>query len=151
MASKLTMSGKQLAKRIATVLLMTVGILLVLAIMRAEATPIRPDIKKVLSQPDQPKTAFAPARAGWNGPDPQVRAANATYDRLGPQSTARNVRSSLLAAALPDYRILAGLALVILLLRRIRTTRRKALAAATAHGEVPDASAPTHAHSNKAA
>jgi cytochrome bd-type quinol oxidase subunit 1 len=130
------MTGKRLLKRVITVALMTVGTFLLLTVMRAEATPIRPDVQKVLSQPRNSPAQFAPARAGWDGPEiprqPQV--VNTTYEELKPATTARMVRESLVAASLPDYRALAAIVLVILLLRRIRKNHQKALVAA---GMVP--------------
>ncbi|HET8666434.1 MAG TPA: hypothetical protein VFM10_00550 [Terriglobales bacterium] len=128
------MSGKRLIKRIATVMLMTLGFFVLLAVMRAEATPIRPDVRRVLAQPQSSPAQFAPARAGWDGPEmpksPQM--VNTTYEKLSPATNARMVRQSLIAAFLPDYRALAAIALVILLLRRIRKTRQQALATAPA-------------------
>jgi cytochrome bd-type quinol oxidase subunit 1 len=123
------MSGKRLVKRVVTVTLMTVGIFLLLTVMRAEATPIRPDVQKVLAQPQYSPAHFVPARAGWYGPEiprqPQV--VNTTYEQLKPATTARMVRESLIAASLPDYRALAAILLIILLLRRIRKAHRQAL------------------------
>jgi hypothetical protein len=126
------MPAKPLLLRILTVMGMTIFIFILLTVMRAQAMPIRPDVRKLLSEPRVPATDFAPARAGWNGPESgkAARPVNLTYDQLGPAGTAREVRSSLLAAALPDYRVLAAILLVILLLRRMRQARLKAEAGA---------------------
>lgn len=128
------MSAKRLLKRIVSVLLMTVVTFVLLTVIRAEATPIRPDVRKVLAEPQPSADNFSPARAGWNGPETASSAQpiNTTYEQLSPATTARNVRQSLIAAALPDYRVLAAILLVILLLRRIRKAYQKAhLAAAS--------------------
>ncbi len=115
---------------------MLVGLLAFLlfaAAVRLEALPIRPDLKQVLAQPPEHPAQFAPARAGWDGPEmarPPELTPNATLEAIGPAATARAVRASLIAAAIPDYRAVAGIALVILLLRRIRTARRQDAASA---------------------
>ncbi len=128
------MSAKRLLKRIVAVMVMTVCFFILMAVMRAEAMPIKPDVRKVLEQPNPAPTQFAPARAGWNGPETarSTQGFNSTYNQFGPTGTARAVRSSLMAAALPDYRALAAIALIILLLRRMRKARRKAELAAAA-------------------
>lgn len=126
------MSAKRLLKRVISVLLMTVITFVILTVIRAEATPIRPDVRKVLSQPQPSPDNFSPARAGWNGPETasSTQVVNTTYEQLSPAATARTVRQSLIAAALPDYRILAAILLVILLLRRIRKAYQNAHLAA---------------------
>lgn len=127
------MSAKRLLKRVLTVMVMTVCFFILLAVMRAEAMPIKPDVRKVLSQPRVPPTQFVPARAGWDGPESMRSASfNSTYEQFGPSGTARAVKSSLISAALPDYRALAAIALVILLLRRMRKDRRQAEVASAA-------------------
>lgn len=130
------MSAKRLLKRIVAVTVMTVCFFILMAVMRAEAMPIKPDVRKVLEQeqPNAAPTQFAPARAGWDGPETarSTQGFNSTYNQLGPAGTARAVRNSLLAAALPDYRALAAIALIILLLRRMRKARREAELAAAA-------------------
>ncbi len=109
--------------------------LLFVAVVQSDATPIRPDMKKVLAQPPgAAATQFPVARAGWDGPEmqPAPRATpNPTLERLNPSNPARAVRASLLAAAIPDYRIVAGLVLIILLLRRMGKARSRVKPAAT--------------------
>jgi hypothetical protein len=139
------MSAKRLLKRVLTVMVMTVCIFMLLTVMRAEAMPIRPDVRKVLAQPRVSPAQFAPARAGWDGPESArpTQTLNTTFDQLGPGGTVRAVKESLLSAALPDYRALAAIALIILLLRRMRKDRRSAeLAAAAAPAIVVQVSDP---------
>jgi len=119
-------------KRIAKLGLMTAGFFVFFAVVRAEALPIHPDVRKLLSQPQPAPVQFAPARAGWYGsemPKPSDTV-NVTYEQLRPATTAKLVHRSLIAAFVPDYRAVAAIALVILLLRRIRKNRQKALATA---------------------
>lgn len=126
------MEGKRLLKRIITVLLMSIGLFVLLAAIRAEALPIRPDVRKVLSEPQRSPAQFGPARAGWNGPEmASAQVVNTTYEQLDPAATARSVRQSLIAAALPDYRALGAIALVILLLRRMHKAHRRELSASS--------------------
>lgn len=112
------------------VLALMAACLLGLPVRKSYATPIKPDVREVLSRPAPAPNAFPSARAGWDGPElPRTASlSNATYDQFGPAGTARQVHDSLLAALIPDYRALAGLMLVTMLLRRIVVTRRRALA-----------------------
>lgn len=123
-----------------------VAFLLMVAVLRSDATPIRPDLKKVLAEPQPEATQFPLARAGWDGPEvqPSSRVApNATLEQFGPAGSARQARASLIAVAMPDYRAVTGILLVILLLRRIRVTQRKARAAAQAATKSPVVALPT--------
>lgn len=100
-------------------------------LVRSEATPIRPDLNTVLQKAQQdPPQQMPLARAGWNGPEmtPPSQDVNSIYNQYGPAASARHARASLLAAATPDYRAVAGILLVILLLRRIRQSRRVTVA-----------------------
>jgi hypothetical protein len=129
-------SGKRLIRRIAVVLLGAVGVLLFLGVVDAKATPIQPDVKQVLHQQEQgPVVPFAPARAGWNGPEaaPAAQASpNPVLEAIGPAASDRAVRASLLSAVVPDPRAIAAIVLVILLLRRMSRTSK-----AAARAQVP--------------
>ncbi len=96
----------------------------------ALAMPIRPDIKKLLANPPK-QEQFAPARAGWDGPETasdERSARSATLDRFGPEGTRRAMRQSLADIALPDWREVLALVAAVLLLRvvRSRATRETA-------------------------
>ena len=114
-------TGPGLVRRVLLVTLVAAGLLTFLG-ATAHASPIRPDIKKLLAQPPVPMPQYVPARAGWNGPEIATSrtAPNPTFESLSPAATDREVRATLFATMMPDLRILALLALVILLLRRIR-------------------------------
>lgn len=87
----------------------------------AEATPIRLDLKKVLAQPQPEPPAFIPARAGWDGPEtPAADVANAYTLHYGPQASANALRQSLIAAAVPDWRAVVAIVVMIFVLRRVR-------------------------------
>jgi hypothetical protein len=84
------------------------------------ATPIKPNLKKLLAQPAPKKPAYIPARAGWDGPEQRTPEPNLYTQRYAPQASARAMKASLLAAAIPDWRAVLGVVLVIFLLRRLR-------------------------------
>ncbi len=90
----------------------------------ADATPIRPDLKKILTQPPEAAMKFAPARAGWNGPEMQPPAAQASAALTFSQvAVAQAVRDSLRKAAIPDPRAVAAIVAAIVLLRKVRQLR----------------------------
>ena len=99
----------------------SISILLLTLAVAAFGSPIQPDIQKLLSAPQAGQERFAPARAGWDGPEADSRmrseTTNLTLARFGPEATQREVRESFIAAALPDPRIWGFLVLLILLLR----------------------------------
>jgi hypothetical protein len=137
------MSDLRVAGRLLTTILMTALALLLLTVIKAEASPIKPDIDKVLAQPASQPDRFAPARAGWDGPEmTESKPLNLTLEQIGPSATERDIRAGLVGAFVPDYRALAVIGLIILLLRRIRTARHVATApaiAGTSPSSTPDA------------
>jgi hypothetical protein len=92
------------------------------AVATASATPIQPDIKKLLSTP-RPTQQFAPARVGWNGPEAATASAEPSpfMQRFGPVGFQHDLRKSLIAVATPDWRIFLALGALILLLRALRS------------------------------
>jgi hypothetical protein len=111
-------------------------ILVVLAAVSiAGATPIQPDIKKLLSTP-RPTQHFAPARVGWNGPEAAASSAEAipaeSLGNIGPRT---DQRQALIQLATPDWRIFLALGALIFLLRLLR--KRATLAAAPAIYSIP--------------
>lgn len=97
---------------------------MLIAASDAEATPMKVDLQKIVRQAQKPPIPYAPARAGWDGPkakkDPSAGII-ADFNQLMDQATlARRMREELTAIAIPDPRVLIGLAAVILLLRKWR-------------------------------
>lgn len=122
------MTGRKLIRRTVLALLFACGILIFFAAIDAQATPISPDIRKLLDQQNTEKIPrFAPARAGWHGPEfnPIEAAASTPMERYSAAASARAVREALVAAAIPDWRILLVILGLILLLRKLgsRTTK----------------------------
>ena len=117
------MTGKRLLRRIMVVLGALCGFLLFLAATQAEATPIHPNVQKLLSQPEQTEIHLGPARAGWNGPEIPQSADPSPLTLFGAAADAQEVRESLISAFIPDPRAVAFLLAVILLLRQFRNWR----------------------------
>jgi hypothetical protein len=103
-----------------------IGTALSLALVLAAsgfAAPIKPDLNKLLAEPKDPPAQYVPARAGWSGPESPPRAQaryNPGLESINPAANASAMRSALLALAMPDLRAVAAIALIILLLRRMR-------------------------------
>jgi hypothetical protein len=92
---------------------------------QAWAFPMKPDIKLLLDQAKQPRQHYVPARAGWNGPEEKASdaAPNATYDQLRREATPAELKQQLIAAAIPDWRIVLALMVMILGLRTMMRPR----------------------------
>lgn len=96
--------------------------------LSASATPIRPDIRKLVAQPSQDTIQFAPARAGWNGPEAatnNTQFTNPAVERLTPAAAAREIKASMLALAIPDWRVVTAIVGLIVLLRVARRKRKQ--------------------------
>jgi Flp pilus assembly protein TadB len=127
-------TGKGLLKRVLIVLALTAWMYAFLASIDAEATPIRPDIRKLVEQPQQDSTARSmPARAGWDGPEmPTARqaGANPSLEAVAGVALARAERAELINAATPDPRAILGIIALIFLLRLLRKQEQKRVPAA---------------------
>ena len=123
-------------RRIAVVMGALCGVLLFLAATQSEATPIRPNVKKLLSQPEQTEIHLGPARAGWNGPEIAQSSDPSSLALFGTATDAQEVRESLISAFIPDPRAVAFLLAVILLLRQFRNWQRSRSPQAVATGTV---------------
>jgi hypothetical protein len=119
--------GKRLIERVLLGLALLVAWMTWLAAARANATPMQPDIRRMLTDQQQSPPKFGPARAGWHGsemPRKSSAALNPEMERYSEASLARSIRASIAAAALPDLRVWFAIAVAILLLRRLRHTAR---------------------------
>ncbi len=88
----------------------------------AQATPIRPDLKKLVTAPPPSRESFVPARAGWNGPEMSPDAPNPVLQYLLRRPP---VWQEVASIAVPDWRLVALLGLAILLLRTLRRREQK--------------------------
>ena len=112
------MTGKGLLKRITITLALATGLFILFAAGEANATPIRPDIRKVVKESQSRPAPMVPARAGWNGPEIQPEAR--LIPALDPALTLRANKAALLAAAIPDPRALFAVAIIIILMRTLK-------------------------------
>ena len=120
------MTGKELLKRILLTLALTAGLFVLLSAIEAEATPIRPDIRKLVEDPEQDtRASFMPARAGWDGPEMgSAEVVNPAWEAM--TNRARANRAALIALATPDPRAVLGIVAVIFLLRILRDRDERA-------------------------
>ncbi len=121
-ASNLRVRRKRPGMRISTRLGLTAVLVILLVGADALATPIRPDIRKLVEQRQQESMPqFIPARAGWDGPEmpPQARR-NPSLETMGGAGMARAERAELISAATPDPRTVLGILALIILLRLLR-------------------------------
>ena len=134
----------RLLRRVLLVFGFAVAACLVLAALDADATPLRPDIRKLVAQP-RDTMQFAPARAGWDGPESGRNDAGETGPtsaELTMAAAQRSSRAALLTAALPDLRLVVAIVAAILMLRLLRWNheremRRAAVLAMPAHNAPP--------------
>lgn len=94
---------------------------LMMADAKGHATPIRPDVRQLVDQPQTPPK-FEPARAGWKGPE-TTTAAGLPLD-LTREAQSRAVRHSLWAVLTPDPKAIVAVVVLIFFLRRMRQQRR---------------------------
>ena len=115
-------SGKGLLKRIAMTMALTTGLFLFLAAMNVDAgaTPIRPNIRKLISAMDGIEAQAQPARAGWNGPEMPRKDLAQVSPALDPAVRLRANKAAILAAVVPDYRAVLAVIVVIFLMRLLR-------------------------------
>lgn len=88
------------------------------------AVPVQFKMDEMLKRAEQPKEHYSPARAGWNGPEEPQKSAivNASYDKLMYESSPAAIRSQLRKAAWPHWSVPATIAILIFLLRLMRST-----------------------------
>ena len=115
------MSGKSLLTR----LLFALGLAMFCLIMwgNAHATPVQPDIQRILAEPHTRPQPFPVARAGWKGPETassSQAAPNPILETFGVAAQRRDIERGLRAAAIPDPRAIAAILTAILVLRRAR-------------------------------
>ena len=124
------MSGKWLLKRVLLTLALAAGCAIFLAVVDAEATPIRPDIRKIVNQPHEEEPKTIPARAGWDGPEmAETQPSSLFASTLSSERLAHARRAELIAAATPDPRAILGITAVIFLLRLLRQQEERRLRA----------------------
>lgn len=107
------------------------GLIVIALALPAAASPIYPNIRKVVKESEAQHVQFAPARAGWEGAEMPRDTVHAELDSA---VTLRANKAALLTAAIPDLRAIVAVVLVIFLmrlLRRIQEQQRQQLATGT--------------------
>jgi hypothetical protein len=105
------------------------GLFISASFLPASATPIRPDVKKLLATPPGSSVEFAPARAGWNGPEAltaQQAGLNPDLARITPAAARIEFKNAIFSALVPDPRVSAAILLTIIFLRRWLGRQREA-------------------------
>lgn len=136
---QVVVTGKSLLKRLANrvpsapgfgavgcwlILLFTAGFFVFLYAVNAEATPIRPNIRKLVTQNQTTPPPASPARAGWDGPE--MRPVDVRMNpALDPTVTLRSNKAALITAAVPDPRAVLAVIVVIFLMRALRNVQEK--------------------------
>ena len=114
---------------------------LILAVVPAQATPIRPDIRKIVYEPQQDSTSqWVPARAGWDGPEmarSQTPALSASFAAMSGREQERARLAELISVATPDPRAVLGIAALIFLLRLLRKQDEKRAGATAFSSPLP--------------
>jgi len=86
-------------------------------------------VKKLLATPPGSSVEFAPARAGWNGPEAltaQQAGLNPDLARITPAAARIEFRNAIFSALVPDPRVSAAILLMIIFLRRWLGRQREA-------------------------
>ena len=118
-------------------------IFLVLSSVNSQATPIKPDVQRMIREAQQAQRPFIPARAGWSEPSSDSAALhNPVLASLSSDRVQQEYRQTLAMVATPDPWIVVALAMVIVLMRKLRSMdaarKRAAAVALTAHGDEPE-------------
>lgn len=115
------MSGKRLLAR--TGLAAIIGVLVFLALSTvSRATPIKPDVQKLIRQSQQTTKPFIPARAGWSEPTASASILkNPVLESIADSHLRQEFRETLSSVAIPDPWIALALAALIFLMRKLRS------------------------------
>ena len=107
-----------------------------LGVVRGRAAPIKPTVAQLRGEQQRPVVPYVPAHAGQNEPVTRSQAGAADLEGFNTEEVLRNAelarqrRAILMQVAIPDPRVLAAFALIILLLRKLRAVREAAGTAA---------------------
>ena len=97
-------------------------IFLMISTVDSQATPIKPDVQKLIRQSQQNSQPFIPARAGWNEPVASASAAhNPVLDSIADDHMRQEFRETLASVATPDPWIVLALGTLIVLMRKLRS------------------------------
>jgi hypothetical protein len=116
------MSGKRLLARTGLAAVLGILIFLALSTVESHATPIKPDVQKLIRQSQQMQKPFIPARAGWSEPVASASVIrNPVLESIADDHLRREFRETLSTVAVPDPWIVLALATLIFLMRKLRS------------------------------
>ena len=116
------MSGKRLLARTGIAAVLGMLIFLMLSTVESHATPIKPDVQKLIRQSQPSSQPFIPARAGWSEPTASSSALrNPVLASMTDDHMRQEFRETLATVATPDPWIVLSLATLILLMRKLRS------------------------------
>lgn len=96
-------------------------IFLMLSSVQSPATPIKPDVQKLLRQSQQNQQPFIPARAGWSEPGGAANPArNPVLESISEEHMRQEYRELLIAVATPDPWFVVALVTLVFLMRKLR-------------------------------
>jgi hypothetical protein len=120
------MSGKRLLARTGLAAILGVLIFLAISTIESHATPIKPDVQKLIRQSQQTSKPFIPARAGWSEPATSTTLVrNPVLESIADDHLRQEFRETLSSVAIPDPWIVLALATLILLMRKLRSIEAK--------------------------
>jgi hypothetical protein len=92
----------------------------------SHATPIKPDVQKMIRQSQQTAKPFIPARAGWSEPTASASILrNPVLESIADDHLRQEFRETLSTVAIPDPWIVLALASLIFLMRKLRSIEAK--------------------------
>jgi hypothetical protein len=137
------MSGRRLLARTGFAAALGVLIFLVLSAVQSPATPIKPDLQKLLRQSQQNEQPFIPARAGWSEPAGTANLTrNPVLESISEEHMRQEFRDLLITVATPDPWFVVALVTLVLLMRKLRAleaARAREAAALTVVEATPEA------------
>ena len=104
-------------------------LVLIFSSLGAGAMPVQFKIDDMLKKAEEPKPHYPAARAGWNGPEEvqKTKNSNPAYEKLLYESSPAAIRAQLRKAAWPHWSVPITIALLIFMLRMLRSTQQLTL------------------------
>lgn len=116
------MTGKRLLARTGLAAALGMLIFLVLSSASSYATPIKPDVQRMIQESQQSQKPFIPARAGWSEPTSTTAALhNPVLESLKGDNARQEFRDTLAMIATPDPWLVVAMLTIIVLMRKLRT------------------------------
>jgi hypothetical protein len=111
-------------------------VFLFLSVVESSATPIKPDLKKMIHDSEQAQRPFIPARAGWSESSSITVQRFPVLESISGDRVREQLQEELATIATPDPWVALGLVALILLMRKLRSIEAQRKRTAEV-GEVP--------------